>query len=1634
MSGGYQWKEDKKSHFERNGKLKPRFRGVRDGFGGSRKFGQSTSAGSLLSGTIDSSGSVYNLRAFKKRMKRSTHSRTTVELNEREETLFNHLIVCKPNVLKKKYRTDAVFSEACAIAGVELFDIIPKALKDFRPQFNQGPSHPSKQTQERLLSFAEIRRRNQLKRVILEFTKLQKPQGETNEEDERKHHQHHHFGKLPGEKWLEKKMKREKAKAETRALREAQRLERVRRRQHELEKEANYLRESTLAKQRIVQGRLRRRDTIRFHNAEAKRASWHARVELMGLSRIVAAQSKTVRVGKIPQTGSGNAVCGNVVALAKSKKSERNALREKVKAARMLKEKEMTKVAAHARLRKEANSEMQRLIARQDREVQFAKNRQKQMELQERRKEHAKKEKERIDRLRKKVNAKEKRMEERKQRREHLRQELLRCDHFNISGKCEKCDDYYKGSTSNKKPDGDGRPSRTNTNGSEVGALSVHDCYCTSGSCVKGKYADPNENYACKVCPKGSYKDDNNSDTRCKTCPSNSTTESTGKIAKQHCACVKGWYNDGTSCTACPVGSYKDKVSNAATCTACSQTRNASTTGGLGKTQLSDCLCRKGYRKNGDTSSHCTTCENGKYQSKLHYDKVCTDCPDSNMISMIASTVVTACKCDVGYEKSGTKCILCDIGKYKDEKENNACKTCDSNETTTKKGQASCVCKKGFEKISTCKECAKGKFKSASSNATCTACNSGYYSSKKGASRCKGCAAGKEMNSDASGCVQCGDGSASALADDCTQCAGGKISNPTKTDCTNCAPNTFSKAGSGSCTACGTGSTSASGASSCIKMQVQNCTAGKFLDSGQCSNCAAGKSSLNGATQCFSCPAGKYNETSGSSCSNCSAGTSSSQGATSSTNCTACSSGSYATAGALCTACAAGKEVNQAKSGCVNCSSGSFSGNAGSSSCTACGTGSTSASGASSCIKMQVQNCTAGKFLDSGQCSNCAAGKSSLNGATQCFSCPAGKYNETSGSSCSNCSAGTSSSQGATSSTNCTACSSGSYATAGALCTACAAGKEVNQAKSGCVNCSSGSFSGNAGDSCTACGTGSTSASGASSCTQMQIQVCNSSTFLQNGNCSNCAAGKSSLNGASQCFSCPAGKYNQTSGSSCSNCSAGTSSSTGATSCSAVQAGAYTTGSGTTAIACEEGHISVSGTHCVSCEVGKYFSSNTCIDCNAGSSSLAASVSCTACGVGFFSSISGSRCIQCPLGSSSSSIGSTDVNQCFSCPIGKKDKSGRCVDCESGQYQNLAGETKCNHCGDGMGTYTTTSTVTGSVSQSNCTQCPSGKYSISEIIDGALFDRTGCQDCPLGQYQDENAKSKCKICPNGSGSNVSGSTSITSCIACGEGYYSSDMGCIACSAGTYNNERGQTICKVCPGQNQTTKVAIATKDTDCIELEYKHAVLVSVGRRLACEDIPRAFLLSEKGCGGFRRLLKEDKKMRHLTQRRRGLSENVMKCGDIGEDQWRRQVIAAFEKKTEIEKVLFTGCTNGTHQVRVTMKVSNDFDKTKAKNSLLRIYNESKEIKKLVAQGSINILGVNKRKLCSASDFACTDGASIDESAACATSTCDAKLDFGDESSRCCMMKISAEGNNGSTLRPGVSFLLQLLMVSTLLC
>ncbi len=102
------------------------------------------------------------------------------------------------------------------------------------------------------------------------------------------------------------------------------------------------------------------------------------------------------------------------------------------------------------------------------------------------------------------------------------------------------------------------------------------------------------------------------------------------------------------------------------------------------------------------------------------------------------------------------------------------------------------------------------------------------------------------------------------------------------------------------------------------------------------------------------------------------------------------------------------------------------------------------------------------------------------------------------------------------------------------------------------------------------------------------------------------------------------------------------------------------------------------------------------------------------------------------------------------------------------------------------GTYTE---MTGSTSQAACVPAPAGNYAAGTGNDGFT-------PCDPGTYQDQPGKASCKDCPPGYAC-PAGSVNP---IPCSKGFYADlkQPWCKECAKGTYQDQTAQRACKPCP--------------------------------------------------------------------------------------------------------------------------------------------------------------------------------------------------------------------------------------------
>jgi len=238
----------------------------------------------------------------------------------------------------------------------------------------------------------------------------------------------------------------------------------------------------------------------------------------------------------------------------------------------------------------------------------------------------------------------------------------------------------------------------------------------------------------------------------------------------------------------------------------------------------------------------------------------------------------------------------------------------------------------------------------------------------------------------------------------------------------------------------------------------------------------------------------------------------------------------------------------------------------------------------------------------------CATGYQPSNG--DCVSCPAGTYG-TDGSTCTPCAAGTTSVAGATSATACTPCAAGKFSAAGASCTDCPQNATCPTKTD--FTCNPGYEKSVSGLTC-------------------QQLTCAPGKYVNGSICTDCEAGTTSVAGAtsaSACTACQPGTYSAAGASSCTTCPANATCTSTDFTCNP---GYTKSGSTCQQVTCAPGKY-VNGSTCTDCEAGSYSSGGTvtsCTTCGSGFTSPAGSTSQAACTCQRYVTVNGVTKCFCP--------------------------------------------------------------------------------------------------------------------------------------------------------------------------------------------------------------------------------------------------------------------------------------------------------------------------------------------------------------------------------------------------------------------
>ena len=201
---------------------------------------------------------------------------------------------------------------------------------------------------------------------------------------------------------------------------------------------------------------------------------------------------------------------------------------------------------------------------------------------------------------------------------------------------------------------------------SQSGSNNLKDCTCNSGStgqngdichkCETGRYKSQAGNETCISCANGTFSNIIGSDTIeiCQKCPLFSYS-----TLGQNCTCNPGWsLGDDGNCNQCVAGKCKSKQSNIQ-CTNCSQGTHSASIGAVNMTACRPCQLRSNSPLGSDSLDKCQCNSGSTGESWL----LCLECARGKYKS----------------EKGNSSCISCETGKYAfltGATHHNVCKQC----------------------------------------------------------------------------------------------------------------------------------------------------------------------------------------------------------------------------------------------------------------------------------------------------------------------------------------------------------------------------------------------------------------------------------------------------------------------------------------------------------------------------------------------------------------------------------------------------------------------------------------------------------------------------------------------------------------------------------------------------------------------------------------------------------------------------------------------------------------------------------------------------------------------------------------------------------------------------------------------
>jgi len=267
---------------------------------------------------------------------------------------------------------------------------------------------------------------------------------------------------------------------------------------------------------------------------------------------------------------------------------------------------------------------------------------------------------------------------------------------------------------------------------------------------------------SCELCPANVFSTGGDSITTtsaCTECPAASSSAA-GSGAITNCTCNAGYVRESDACNACDAGKYQERTEAVSryylTCVDCPVNSDSPSA----SASVTACICNAGYT--GADGTACSACAAGTYKDTAGSTE-CLPCPSAtfkatagpgtctecalvlpNSLSGTGSgTGAQNCQCNAGYTLVDGACNLCSNTTFKNVPGNGTCSGCGFNAVASD-SRMSCKCVAGATvSVGSCRLCEQGKYKSSTGSAPCTSCNAGKFSTSIGgtsSSVCTDCA------------------------------------------------------------------------------------------------------------------------------------------------------------------------------------------------------------------------------------------------------------------------------------------------------------------------------------------------------------------------------------------------------------------------------------------------------------------------------------------------------------------------------------------------------------------------------------------------------------------------------------------------------------------------------------------------------------------------------------------------------------------------------------------------------------------------------------------------------------------------------------------------------------------------------